>query len=192
MNTLSYTLLGLIARQPLSGYDLLRQMRERMGLLWPVRHSQIYPELAQMEAQGLITHQVVEQQDRPAKKVYSLTLAGNLALEQWVTAPTPPTSIRDEFILKAYSVWVADPQEASARFREQEAQHQERLANHEQTLARLQEQWGDALERVHSPLFGSAIALHYGISYEQMYLAWLRGVIAALENAHLGQKKQKP
>lgn len=182
MNTLSYTLLGLIARQPLSGYDLMRQMRERMGLLWPVRHSQIYPELARMEAWGLITHKVVEQQDRPDKKVYSLTFAGHLTLEQWVTAPTPPTSIRDEFILKAYSVWVADPQEASARFREQEAQHQEQLAHHEQTLARLQEEWGDALERVNSPLFGSAIALHYGIGYEQMYLAWLRSVLAALED----------
>ncbi len=186
MNTLSYTLLGLIARQPLSGYDLTRQMRERMGLLWPVSHSQIYPELAQMEAQGLITHEVVEQQDRPAKKVYRLTVAGHLTLEQWVTAPTPPTSIRDEFILKAYSVWVADPQEASARFREQEAQHQEQLAQHEQTLARLQAQWGDALERVNAPLFGSAIALHYGIGYEQMYLAWLRSVIAALESKHMG------
>jgi DNA-binding PadR family transcriptional regulator len=182
MNTLSYTLLGLIARQPLSGYDLMRQMRERMGLMWPVRHSQIYPELAQMEAQGLITYEVVEQQDRPDKKVYTLALAGRLALQQWVTAPTPPTMIRDEFILKAYSVWVADPQEAIARFREQQAQHQAQLAYHEQTLARLRPQWGSALEQIDSPLFGSAIALHYGIGYEQMYLAWLRSVIAALED----------
>jgi hypothetical protein len=90
--------------------------------------------------------------------------------------------IQDEFILKAYSIWVADPQEAIARFREQEAQHQAQLAHHEQTLARLSEQWGNALEQFNSPLFGSAIALCDGIGYEQMYLAWLRSMMAALEN----------
>lgn len=181
MNTLSYTLLGLIARQPLSGYDLMRQMRERMGLMWPVRHSQIYPELARMEALALIRHEVVEQQDRPDKKVYSLTIAGQLALQQWVTEPTPPTMIRDEFLLKAYSIWLAEPEEALARFREQAAQHQAQLDWHEQTLARLAEQWGDALEQINSPLFGSAIAIEYGISYERAYIAWLQRVMAALE-----------
>jgi len=183
MNTLSYTLLGLVARQPLSGYDLMRQMRERMDLMWPARHSQIYPELARIEAQGLITHEVVEQQDRPAKKVYTLTVAGRMALQQWVLEPTPPTMIRDEFILKAYSLWVADPRAAIARFQEQEARHHEQLAHHEQTLARLTQQWGAALEQIDSPMFGSAIALHYAISYERSYLAWLQSVIARLEEA---------
>jgi PadR family transcriptional regulator AphA len=183
MNTLSYTLLGLIARQPLSGYDLTRQMSERMGLMWPVRHSQIYPELAQMEEQGLVAHEVIEQQDRPDKKVYRLTSAGRLALQQWVMEPTPPTMIRDEFLLKAYSIWVTAPQEVIARFQEQEAQHQAQLDYYEQTLARLTQEWGAALEQFDSPMFGSAIALQHGISRERAYIGWLQRVIAALEQA---------
>src|SRR5437660_6282472 len=107
MITLSYGLLGLLARKPLSGYDLAQQMKRRVGLMWSALPSQIYPELARLEKQGLVTHQVVEQPDyRPDKKVYEITEAGRQALRQWVTQPTPPTAIRDEFVLKAYSIWL--------------------------------------------------------------------------------------
>jgi DNA-binding PadR family transcriptional regulator len=44
-------------------------------------HCQIYPELAKLEAQGMVTHHVVEQHDsRPDKKVYEITEAGREAL----------------------------------------------------------------------------------------------------------------
>jgi DNA-binding PadR family transcriptional regulator len=44
--------------------------------------SQIYPELARLEKQGVVTHQVVEQHDhRPDKKVYEKkTLSALLVL----------------------------------------------------------------------------------------------------------------
>jgi DNA-binding PadR family transcriptional regulator len=186
MNTLSYALLSLIARAPLSGYDLLQQMKQRVGPMWPVRHSQIYPELARMEEQGLITYEVVEQVERPAKKVYHLTDAGRQALRQWVTEPTQANTLRDEFILKAYSLWLADPQQALARFREQQQEHIQRRGEHEATLARLRQSWGAELDQPRSPLFSSAIALRYAIGYEQHYLAWLQQVIEALEQAHPG------
>src|SRR5919205_4499272 len=100
--TLSYGLLGLLARKPLSGYDLAQQMKRRVGLMWSALPSQIYPELARLEKQGLVTHHVVEQPDyRPDKKVYEITEAGREALRHWVSEPTVVTTLRDEFLLKA-------------------------------------------------------------------------------------------
>ena len=59
-----------------SVYDLKLRMERRVGNFWSARHSQIYPELARLEEGGYVTHQVVEQKDRPNKKVYQLTDTG--------------------------------------------------------------------------------------------------------------------
>lgn len=182
MITLSYALLGLLARQPLSGYDLAQYMKKRVAPIWSALPSQIYPELARLEKQGMVTHHVVEQQDyRPDKKVYEITEAGRKALRQWVTEPTPVAAVRDEFVLKAYSLWLAEPEEAIPHFREQEHLHRQQLAQHEETLERLQHEWGSALEQKDSPLFGSSLALHYGIAYERSYANWCQWAINELE-----------
>ncbi len=84
MITLSYALLGLLARQPLSGYDLAQYMKKRVAPMWSALPSQIYPELARLEKQGMVTYRVVEQQDhRPDKKVYEITETGREALRRW-------------------------------------------------------------------------------------------------------------
>src|SRR2546421_544350 len=163
MSTLSYALLGLLARQPLSGYDLAQYMKKRVGQMWSALPSQIYPELARLEAQSMVKHHVVEQQDyRPDKKVYEIREEGRESLRQWVMEPTTVTARRDEFVLKAYSLWLVDPEQALTCFREQEQYHTKQLAEHEVLLARLIREWGRALEQNDSPLFGSSLALHYG------------------------------
>jgi hypothetical protein len=68
-----------------------------------------------------------------------------------------------------------------ARFREQEALHKARLADYEALLARLEQQWDGALEQADSPLFGSSLAIHYGIGYERNYMEWCQWAIAELE-----------
>src|SRR5467141_3325089 len=100
--TLGYALLGLLARGPLSGYDIAAQLKRGVGPFWHARHSQIYPELARLAASELVTHVRVEQYDRPDKKVYSLTPAGLAALEAWLTSPLPPEHQRDELTLRAF------------------------------------------------------------------------------------------
>ncbi|MDQ3302717.1 MAG: PadR family transcriptional regulator, partial [Actinomycetota bacterium] len=133
--------MGLLARESLSGYDLASRMRERVGFFWQARHSQIYPELARLEGEGVVVHRVVEQQDRPDKKVYEITGAGSDALREWVTAPVKPRATRDEMVLKAYSVWLADPERAIALFRDQQRLHKEQLLRYEEIGAWMEEEW---------------------------------------------------
>src|SRR5918997_950310 len=95
MATLGYAILGLLSREELSGYDLAGRMQVRVGHFWEARHSQIYPELARLEEGGLVTHRVVEQEERPDKKVYEITPAGLAALKEWVTELPVPRPARD-------------------------------------------------------------------------------------------------
>lgn len=181
MGALGYAILGLLAREPLSGYDLARRTKERLGFFWQARHSQIYPELARLEEEGMVRHRVVEQRDRPDKKVYSITDAGLEALKEWVVEPPGPRPARDELVLKAYSLWLADPKEALALFREQERRHEEQLRRYEEIGAWMEKEWGRDLEQIGSPRFASYAALQRGILYERGYVEWCRWVTSRLE-----------
>ena len=183
MTTLGYAILGLLSREELSGYDLTSRMKARVGFFWEARHSQIYPELARLEEQGLVTHRVVEQSDRPDKKVYEITPAGLDALKEWVTEPPTPRAARDELVLKAYSLWLVERERAIALFRDQERRHQERLLDYERRRAWMEEEWGDDILRIDSPRFASYAALRRGILYEREYAEWCRWVADRLEEA---------
>lgn len=182
VSTLGYALLGMLAREPRSGYDLGRELKKPIGFFWHARYSQIYPELAKLEERGYIKHEVIEQQDLPDKKEYSITPEGREVLSQWITAPLEMPSLRDELVLKTYSLWMAEPQEAIKLFRTHERYHQEQLRHYQQLEQELQE-CGDDLDDVTSPYFAMSATLQCGLNYEQAYIDWCRWVLAKLEKA---------
>lgn len=108
MNTLSYGLLALLTANSLSGYELAHDIKP----LWRAGHSQIYPLLMNMELKGYISHTVVEQSDKPDKKIYTITEAGLAKLREWVETPAESPVLRDELHFKLYSLWLARPKEA--------------------------------------------------------------------------------
>jgi DNA-binding PadR family transcriptional regulator len=46
--SLRHALIGLLAEQPASGYDLSRRFQEVLGSVWPAGHPQIYGELRKL------------------------------------------------------------------------------------------------------------------------------------------------
>ena len=183
MTTLGYAILGLLAQEALSGYDLTRRMQGRVGNFWSARHSQIYPELARLEEGGYVTHSVVEQQERPDKKAYEITAEGLETLREWVTEPPSPRPPRDELVLKAYSIWLADPVKAARLFRDEQRRHEEQLASYEETRAWMEDEWGENLARPEMSRFASYATLRRGIIYERGYAEWCRWVADSVERA---------
>jgi DNA-binding PadR family transcriptional regulator len=183
MTTLSYMLLSLLAREPMSGYDLTARLKlkKRFVPFWPISHTQIYPALAQLEQQGLVRYHIVDQQGvRPNKKVYEITEEGRAALRQWVESPTPLVILRDEFYVKAYSLWLADPERMMEMFREQAQLHTERLELYEQTLEGRRST--DSASPEKTDLFElKDLLFQYVIGYEQNYLAWCQSALHYLE-----------
>ena len=181
MTNLEFKLLGLLARCPMSGYDLARILKQSFIPFGSISHTQIYPALASLEQQGHVSYYTVEQNTgRPNKKVYELTEGGRTALRQWVESPTPLVTLNDEFFLKAYSLWVANPEAMKERFREQAQLHQEQLEHYEQAMQskKLSDcttpESADAAEL-------SDVLFRYVIGYEQNYLAWCKLMCQYLE-----------
>ena len=180
---MGYAILGLLAREPLSGYDLMRRMKERVGFFWQARHSQIYPELARLEKEGMVVRRVVEQKNGRDKKVYEITDAGLGALKEWVTAPVEPRVKRDELVLKAYSLWLAEPEKALVLFRDHERRHEEQLLRYKEIESWMEREWKEELGRVDSPKFASYAALQRGMIYERGYVDWCRWAADRLEKS---------
>ncbi len=84
-------------------------------------------------------------------------------------------------LIKAHSLWLADPEVALARFREQERYHADQLAAYEASLVELEGRWGAQLALLNTPRFGDYLTLKRGVGYEGEYVRWLRWVIAILE-----------
>jgi DNA-binding PadR family transcriptional regulator len=68
-------LLKLLDESPRHGYDVIRELEDRfMGLYTPSAGT-VYPRLARLESEGLVTHEVTE-----GRKVYRITDAGRAEL----------------------------------------------------------------------------------------------------------------
>ncbi|UJF33397.1 PadR family transcriptional regulator [Paenibacillus hexagrammi] len=109
MNTIQYVMLSLLAREPLSGYDIKQQMNGRISPFYKINNNQLYPVLAKLETEGLVELHAHERESyRPAKKIYKITDAGLEKLKEWVVEPSEPESFQMEFLLKQYSSWLVD------------------------------------------------------------------------------------
>jgi DNA-binding PadR family transcriptional regulator len=97
---MKHPFLALLAAGPAHGYELKLALEQRFGtVLPPLNAGQIYTTLARLERDGLVSGADVPEDGRQ-KRVYELTEAGRLALQEWIATPTPGTRLRDEFFLK--------------------------------------------------------------------------------------------
>lgn len=104
-----HVLLNALLSGAASGYDLLKRFRPSAGHWWRPKPAQMYAELSRMEADGLVTAEMVIQTKYPNKRVFSITADGRAELRRYAAVPSPPGEFRDELVIKMLSIDVADP-----------------------------------------------------------------------------------
>ncbi|MED4582923.1 PadR family transcriptional regulator [Brevibacillus choshinensis] len=177
MNTLAYGLLGLVARTPSSGYDLMLQLQP----YWQAKHSQIYPLLAKLEQEGYMQFTRVHQTDRPDKKVYSITDKGEIALKMWLEEPTAEPVVRDELVLKAYCLQLTDEKAAHAMFRERIDHCREQAQMFEHIMKEMEQQTEGHPDHPDHPAFSDYILLSWGCRRMQEDMKWCEWVLELLQ-----------
>jgi PadR family transcriptional regulator, regulatory protein AphA len=99
--SLRYALMALLDVAPMTGYTLAKHFDQSAAFVWHAPHSQIYPELRRLEAEGLIVGQDVPRGTRGTKRTYALTDVGRAEMRRWVQElPSVPPE-RDGAYLKA-------------------------------------------------------------------------------------------
>jgi len=106
--------LALLAKEPSHGYQLRARLREALGPVGEAMNAgQIYVTLARLEKAGLVASEpAAGLPDRPDRKVYALTAAGQQRVASWLTEISWPKPDLAEFHLKliaAAAARLADP-----------------------------------------------------------------------------------
>jgi DNA-binding PadR family transcriptional regulator len=174
LTTLEYALLGLVGAAPMSGYDV-----HKVFATTPLAHfssspGAIYPALRRLEQRGLLTAALDRTRETRPRRVYSLSPAGDGALDQWLRRPvTREDLIRSDgtpVLRFALAGWRLSTEEIVASLREWRS-----------TLAVYLEEVRGHRTRVNPQApFTAALALEYGLHGMECELNWLDDAIAQM------------
>ncbi len=103
------TLLGLLATQPMHGYQLLEvfQDQRQLGRVWKLSTSQLYSVLKRLERCGDVHGAEQPSEIGPPRVAYTLTAQGRDRLHRWLDEPSPSPSIRSVRVEFLSRLWVA-------------------------------------------------------------------------------------
>ena len=108
--SLAHALLGLLAVEPRSGYELTKAFEADLGrYAWQAGHTSIYPELNRLAADGLLE---VSHEGARGSRTYAVTDAGRAELRSWLMAPPKPAKVRNEQVLRMFLLSALEPEDA--------------------------------------------------------------------------------
>ena len=99
---LSHAILGFLEYGPMSGYDLKKNFDQSVAHFWSATQSHIYKALENLESEGLVKSQIIQQEGRPNRKQYQITDAGRAELRCWVSTPLPVESPRAAWLIQVF------------------------------------------------------------------------------------------
>lgn len=161
MNTISYVVLAMLIRSPLTGYELKRFL----NLFWEAHHSQIYPTLKELRKQELI--EIIDIPDGK-RKIYDITPAGKELVKEWVFTKSHAPSQKDEFLAKVFTISALDRDTSKFLIMERKQYFHEQVNDYSKVLASLDEL--DEEERRKN--FGRELILERKIRLSKEELAW--------------------
>lgn len=97
-----YLILGLLAEQPMTGYDIKKRIESGLSAATNASYGTLYPTLHKLHKEQAVEVQEVFQVSRPSKKVYHITERGQAELNEWLRQPAAADQVKREFLLKLY------------------------------------------------------------------------------------------
>lgn len=184
LSTLRLAILGLLAREPLSGYDL-----RRIFATTPLGHfssspGAVYPALERLAEEGLVRGAVADPAAARPRIVYSLTADGEAALEAQLSLAVTPEDVIwafDHVILRFAFMDDLDPA-VVLRFLGA-------VRDGAEAYARQLEGVREGMLSLPSPV--PRLALEHGIRSYRSHADWARAAISELESIPKPRRREK-
>jgi DNA-binding PadR family transcriptional regulator len=178
-------LLGLLAVEPMSGYDLGQMIRSSVGYIWNESYGQIYPNLKRLAAAGCVTARTERQKGKPERHIYSITKKGRERLAAWLKVEPQPEVPRNELLLKLFF--------GAQNSVEISIQHVERMVEREraflQEFRRIEhEEISKGLQYPDAPYW--KMAARFGQLELEAHLCWAEVTLAQLRKIAKKQRGQ--
>ena len=161
LSATAYVILGMVSKQPRSGYEIKAVVDTSTRFFWAASYGQIYPELKRLSEAGLVVGVDAPTGGR-RRTVYEITADGEEELKAWLRQPPETSEMREEGLLKLFFANLLPPEEAVEIVR---AMRAHRLAASEQLRAMepQAEEKGDPF-----PL----LVLRGGVEYTEWFADW--------------------
>ena len=173
MGTLKYAILGLLNRNEMTGYELSKEFETTLFEFWNAKHSQIYPELKSLNAEGLIQYRVEITGNVLEKKVYTITDEGRRDFSEWEETLCPiQTASKDESRLRLFFLDGASPDFQQRFLADQLSQHQKHLEH----LLENQKKF-DEIPPTDDRAFSDYLVLRGAVYREEAALQWIQECI---------------
>ena len=182
--SLEHAILGFLRYGPLSGYDLKKAFDVSVHHFWSADQGQIYRTLTRMAKREWVEMEIVHQTDRPNRKVYCLTEAGEEELRQWLHEALPPDTRHVPWLVQVFFSGQLGDEEILALFERKAGQLRAELERYD----RIPQESAVYVETVGSPreAFFWMLTLEYGVTKTRAELEWIEGVIERL------RRKEQP
>ncbi len=179
--SLSYTILGFLNQDAMTGYELKKIIDLSTQFFWHAELSQIYPVLKEMEKKKWVTVDFIEQDGKPNKKKYSITPTGRSALITWLQEPLDEIpATKSPILLKLFFMGELDTEEMLAQLRcqleIQKARHKRYQSESRELLAEAQ-----ASRVAPQKLLMWELVREYGERQARSSLDWLENAIQRIQ-----------
>ena len=170
--------LGILSSGNSTGYEIQKALKEGWpSLFFEASYGSIYPALAKLTDEGLVSCREETVVGRPDRKVYSITPAGQRAFSQALLEPIAPDKYRSDFLAMVYFSESLPPAML-------EKYLDERIRDHQSELSMI-----DGLrDEAHSP--GEAFLMEWGRRMNQLCIDFITDHRAALEGAVGAQQSE--
>lgn len=98
---LDCVILGLLAHEALTGYEIKKRMDTALKYFWGASYGSIYPTLNELVERGLAVREGCAENKRN-KQIYTITESGREYLRQWLRQPAEKDELRYETLLKLF------------------------------------------------------------------------------------------
>ncbi len=175
--SLQHAILGFLQIQPMTGYDLKTScFNDSISHFWPADQAQIYRTLDKLAEQGLVESKMEYQDERPNRKVYSITQAGRAELAGWLKTEQALPIHREPFLVQLFFAGQLPNTDVRRLMKAQMEAHQALLTRYEQ-IAFPDEQAIFSKRELHF----QKMTLELGLRMEHMYLDWLEECMKILD-----------
>ena len=166
-------ILGLLARKPMSGYDIRHFLRSLSWLIGSPSFGSLYPALHALHKDDLVTVKVLPREGKPSRKIYSITQAGRETLTEWINQPATSSAPLKAFVMRLILADSFSPTGLIAYLQQRHAQVFVHQAALEKTVMALEE----------NTSLGQRLALDYGLALAAAELAWLDSILDRLSQS---------
>ncbi len=186
LTTLEYALLGLVGMSPMTGYDVHKVFASTPLAHFSSSPGAIYPALRRLARGGLLQARLDSTKEARPRRVFSLTAAGERAIEQWLRRP-----VTREELIRSDGAPVLRFSLAAGRLRREEIL--DYLESYQKAVAAyLKELYGHAELTTAPESLHGRLALFLGIRGSECELEWTKWAASEIKRAPRPGRRPRP